>query len=180
MAKRGGPSRWFSAHNLALPDIPWNKRSLVPIDSIVSRMAEIHMEIADDNQSDISEQSVSFHTGKNGSGSWALINSEIRMSRAPSSFSTADMNKSAAAATFRQEKREHLGMGAVLRFLPSCVRRNVLGGQSTHTLMEHRYVTILFIIADMKVGGKGCRPKHTATPLAYESFCCFRVSTLQL
>ena len=59
-----------------------------------------------------------------------------------------------AAASFQQEKREHLGMGALLRFLPSCVRENVLSGNYTSTLMEHRIVTVLFIIADMKVGGR--------------------------
>jgi hypothetical protein len=50
-----------------------------------------------------------------------------------------------------QGKTNDMGLGALLRFLPVFVRQNCVSRQNPTTLMEHRLVTVLFIIADMKV-----------------------------
>lgn len=47
---------------------------------------------------------------------------------------------------------DSMGLGDLLPFLPEFVRKKCLSGQHTlSTLMEHRSVTVLFIIADMQV-----------------------------
>jgi hypothetical protein len=45
-----------------------------------------------------------------------------------------------------------MGLGTLLRFVPDFVRFNCLSRDNHSTLMEHRRVTILFIVADMTVG----------------------------
>eukprot|EP00873_Tetraselmis_striata_P026005 jgi/Tetstr1/446269/TSEL_033813.t1 len=45
---------------------------------------------------------------------------------------------------------EDMGISALLRFIPECVRSQCLLDQNLTTMMEHRVVTILFIVADMK------------------------------
>lgn len=46
---------------------------------------------------------------------------------------------------------DRMGMDALLRFVPSFVQRSCLEGRGSQGLMEHRMVSILFCIADMKV-----------------------------
>lgn len=48
-------------------------------------------------------------------------------------------------------KMDCMGMGALLRFVPSFVKHSCLEGRGSTGLMEHRMVAILFCIADMKV-----------------------------
>jgi hypothetical protein len=64
-------------------------------------------------------------------------------------------------------KQDDMGLDALLRFMPAFVRSKCLTGHNTNTLMEHRVVTILFIIADMKVkgGSAPCRPSTCQLPL---------------
>jgi hypothetical protein len=50
------------------------------------------------------------------------------------------------------QQHDDMGLDALLRFMPAFVRSNCLSGYNASTLMDHRVVTILFIIADMKVG----------------------------
>eukprot|EP00873_Tetraselmis_striata_P001145 jgi/Tetstr1/421409/TSEL_001176.t1 len=45
---------------------------------------------------------------------------------------------------------DRMGMDALLRFVPSFVQRSCLEGRGSQGLMEHRMVSILFCIADMK------------------------------
>jgi hypothetical protein len=58
---------------------------------------------------------------------------------------------------------DRMGLDALLRFVPECVRSKCLAGhRALSTLMEHRVATILFIVADMKVSPQPIPTRYAA------------------
>ena len=77
------------------------------------------------------------------------------------------------------EQQDLMGADALLRFTPDFVRQKLLDGHSVSVLMEHRLVTVLFIVADMQVRGCGGSLCRRCTPLRCvphatrtQSACC--------
>lgn len=61
------------------------------------------------------------------------------------------------------EAEDDMGLGPLLRFMPGFVHSQLLAGYNPSSLMEHRMVTILFVIADMEVSSLACSC-HPARP----------------
>jgi hypothetical protein len=87
------------------------------------------------------------------------LTQEMRRSSAASaadSVNSIDFNCSSRSVLVRPSSRkwmvrDRMGARALFRFLPSFVQQSCLEGFGSASLMEHRMVTVLFIVADLKV-----------------------------
>lgn len=113
---------------------------VTPVDRVVARMHKVSTTDTAVTGQLLSGSSFmeAFPPGNRGRPSTKRTSSRLSMRRTSSKF-------------FGDQVYDSMGLDALLRFMPDFVRSKCIARHNHTTLMEHRVVTILFVVADMKV-----------------------------